>query len=423
MEGQRCRKLMLADEAISFLEENLIPTQSSKKIAKCTMDSECDNCMCTNRGRKVDITDCVKTLSSVTKCDTLDWNMYRTNTKKIKKLPSVLTKKTRPDFALHSDFHRYMHLYDLRSFLDLLSKGKLFIYVNNCFTGALPTLCRHWYDVESVGNSNNFSPLQHFKTTEYPFVLCFERDRLGLSLEEVFNNEPPKILSTACEQLFSKTKTRYQPPYLSTLKKAETNHVAITSALFYCAKLNFDGSLQLLEPQRADDKRIYRMYGSDRFLEISMSSNVSKKTIKNFLTGDVIVANRCYKFFWFKREAGVHPVLFAVSGQNIDNVSVEDARNRCIPGDCNLNLSLGKWVKRMKLNFSTTTATCALPPSCVDVLNDCEDDGVAQIDGAGLISSMALQAVWDGYNKRNDSMCHGTDAICRFSGFQGRLAG
>ena len=70
----------------------------------------------------------------------------------------------------------------------------------------------------------------------------------------------------------------------------------------------------------------------------------------------------------------------------------------------------------MKLNFSTTTATCKLPPQSVFLVNDFEEKHVAQIDGAGLISPMALHAVWNGY-------CKGLDDICRFSGFQGRLAG
>jgi hypothetical protein len=206
------------------------------------------------------------------------------------------------------------------------------------------------------------------------------------------------------------------PTYLSALRTAEANNTPVCNALFYRAKLSAGGLLELLEPQRADDKRIYRLYGSDRFLEVSISNDVSNETIKRFLSREVLVANRCFKFFWFKREDGIHPVLFAVSGQGIEKVSVFDARDRCIPSKHNLNITLGKWVKRMKLNFSTTKATCVLPPNSLVVLNDYEDNGVSQIDGAGLISSEALQAVWSGYVKRNNS-------VCPFSGFQGRLAG
>jgi RNA dependent RNA polymerase len=399
---------MLADEAISFFKENRVPVHSCEALAKCAMNSVCDNCR--NSGGKICITEFVTSLSSFAKRNPFDWKMYQTATLKIKKLPSALKAKFFLDFPMQADLHRYMQTYGQKSFFSQLSAGKVGVYVSNGLVEALPTVCRHWYAIESIG-----LPMQHNKATTYPFVLRFERDRLGLNLEEIFNNETPKVLSAACEQLFAKSKTKH-PQYLSTMRAAERNEVPIFNVLFYRAKLKIGGSLELLEPQRADDKRIYRLYGSERFLEISIANDVSRETIKTFLSGDVTVANRRFEFFWFKREAGIHPVLFAVSGQGINKVSVQDARDRCIPSKYNLGISLGKWVKRMKLNFSTTTATCVLPPNSVDLIKDFEDEGVAQIDGAGLISSMALQAVWEGYNKRLDN-------TCRFSGFQGRLAG
>lgn len=410
---------MLADEAIAFLKEKQsMRIQSFEALAKCAIDNECDNCMCANKRGKVDISDFAKFVFSAAKRDNFakfDWKMYQNAIKRYKNMPSALTKKTRPDLSIQVDLHRYIQSCVQEPLLEQLCCGNLGIYVSNSLVEVQTGDCRQWYDIESSAYAKDNLSLQHLKTPEYAFVLCFERDRLGLNLDEIFNNETPTILSTACERLFSKTKTKH-PHYLSALRTAEANEARICTAIFYRAKLNANGLLELLEPQRADDKRIYRLYGSDRFLEVAISNDVSNETIKHFLAGEVSVANRCFEFFWFKREAGIHPVLFAVSGQGIENVSVKDARDRCIPSKYNRNISLGKWVKRMKLNFSTTTATCILPPNCVDVVKDFEDDGVAQIDGAGLISSKALQAVWDGYTKR-------TDSICPFSGFQGRLAG
>jgi RNA dependent RNA polymerase len=205
------------------------------------------------------------------------------------------------------------------------------------------------------------------------------------------------------------------PVYLSTLRKAESNSLPLSTVLIYRANLKVDGRLDLLEPLRADDKRIFRMYGADRFLEISISKNVTNNTIKDFFSKDVVVANRRFKFFWFKKENGIHPILFAVSGQGIKEIDVESARDRCIPTKMNHDMSLGKWIKRMKLSFSTTTATCVLPPKSVSLLQDFEKVGIAEIDGAGLISSEALKAVCDAYTKEKDKKCG--------SGFQGRLAG
>lgn len=419
MEGQRCRKLMLADEAISFLRQK--GAHISETFAKCTGDSVCDNCMCTRTGGKIDditISHFVKYLSRFVvkaKSDKFDWKMYITATNNCRDLPAVLTTKARPNFKLQVDLHRFLQMNDRQTFLDQLTNEKIGIYVRNGVTEATPTYCRRWSDFESIARSSCYFPLLNDEATEFPFLLSFESDRLGLDLQEILKNTRPETLSSACEQLFGKTGMKY-PQYLSTLRNAELNNLPLSTALVFQARLSLDGSLHLLEPQRADDKRIFRMYGSDRFLEISISKDVSNHSIKSFLSKVTTVGNRRFKFFWFKREAGIHPVLFAESGDGIDDVSVQAVRERCIPSASNADLSLGKWVKRMKLNFSTTTATCKLPPNCVSILSDFEEKGVAQIDGAGLISSMALQAVWNGYSK-------GNDVICRFSGFQGRLSG
>ena len=420
MEGQRCRKQMLNDEIISFLGERGVPT--SEKITKCVMDSECDNCCCMRtRNQKSDISNFVKLLlSSLNEHVECDWERYKSLGKNVvDEAPFFLRRKncTFLNFDIQVDLHRYMEINKVHRLL--LVQNKLSIYHlsdgwPDGLLDGLPIYRRPWYDFESIDHFKG-NVRSHCKATaEYPFLLCFESARLGLDLEEIFGIEPPTEISTACEQLFSIMNVK-NPVYLSTLRKAESNNLPLSTVLIYRANLKVDGRLDLLEPLRADDKRIFRMYGADRFLEISISKNVTNNTIKDFFSKDVVVANRRFKFFWFKKENGIHPILFAVSGQGIKEIDVESARDRCIPTKMNPDMSLGKWIKRMKLSFSTTTATCVLPPKSVSLLQDFEKAGIAEIDGAGLISSEALKAVCDAYTKEKDKKCG--------SGFQGRLAG
>jgi RNA dependent RNA polymerase len=189
----------------------------------------------------------------------------------------------------------------------------------------------------------------------------------------------------------------------------------------YGAELQEDGSLVLLEPERAVNRRIYRMFGSDRFLNVSFAPEVTKSGIETFLRVPLELGGRSYRFFWFKKENGIHAVLFAETGFGLDDVLVANVQERCIPKANNPELTLGKWVKRMKLNFSDTNVGCKLPPGCVSILDDFNETGVAEIDGAGLVSAEALNAIWRGYNKSKGQISE--KSLCPYSGFQGRLAG
>ena len=294
---------MLADEAISFLSQK--GAYISETSVKCTADSACDNCVCTRGGGKTDdITKFVKYLSCFAveaKCAKFDWEMYKTATNNCKDLPPVLSTRARPNFTLQVDLHRYLQMNDQQTLLNKLTSGHVSIYVRNGVIEAMPIKdCRRWFDVEIINHSKDHFPLVNDKATEFPFLLCFESDRLGLNLQEIFNSGPPETLSTACEQLFGKAGMKY-PQYLSTLRKAELKNQPLSHALVFRARLGLDGSLHLLEPLRADDKRIFRMYGSDRFLEISLSKDVSNQAVKRFLSKLVEVGNRRFKFFWFKR--------------------------------------------------------------------------------------------------------------------------
>jgi RNA dependent RNA polymerase len=320
------------------------------------------------------------------------------------------------EFSLLSDLHRYFQVIDEKH----LKEGNVSIFLQLCTMGDFLSIeSKSWYGLEIIKHEMNSPDMNSFQLSDCPFIICFESERLGRNIDLSTFNKLPQKVSTVCEYLFHKTE-QCPAMYLKTLHYAEMNNIPISNTLTFRAELQENGKLQLFEPEKSADRRIFRMYGSDRFLEISFASRVPGEIIIKFLLNPVQVGNRMFRFFWFKREDSIRAVLFAENGTNIKKVLVSDVRERCIPTNDNHEMTLGKWVKRMKLNFSTTTVGCMLPAKSVSILNNFEKDDVAEIDGAGLVSSLALQSIWDGYNKYigNDQ-----NDICPYSGFQGRLAG
>ena len=197
-----------------------------------------------------------------------------------------------------------------------------------------------------------------------------------------------------------------------------------SNSLFFRAELQDNGQLELHEPEQAYDRRIYRMYGSDRFLEVSVAK-VSDDTVRNFFSESVSVGGRTFRFFWCKKDKNPQAyVLFAEKGcytPTYEEYTVSEVMERCIPPTNNPELTLGQMAKRMKLNFSVTTVGCQLPPRSVQMLEDFGSNGVTEIDGAGLISRKALDDIWSGYLTKGENPPK--VEACPYSGFQGRLAG
>jgi RNA dependent RNA polymerase len=443
---------MLAQEALSFLqtssEKDFNPTSDMERLAKCEYPCTCDNCMNTSVTGKIDISGNVKSMlayvrrmcASQSDLENYEWETFKTILRGFEKdefLKSLLSSPPtcRIELSLLSDLHRYLLMFNPTLFLEQLNDGDVSVHVRyapkhlrlaqTTFDSPLAQPCRI-YDFEIIKNPSKQTRCQ---ATDYPYLLHYEKLRLeiDLDLDTVFVNGLPKLLSRACEHFYTSMK-RTPASYLRAIQQTEKNNRAVSSSLAFRAQLKASGTLQLMEPERAADRRIFRMYGADRFLEITFSPEVSNEEIKNYLSRSVKLANRVFNFFWFKREDGIRAVLFAESGPNLNYVCVSSVRERCIPSKSNEEMTLGKWVKRMKLNFSTTTVGCVLPSNCMSLLDDFTEENVAQIDGAGLISSTALQAIWEGYMKQNcqaHEISRYAEAhdICPYTGFQGRLAG
>jgi hypothetical protein len=125
--------------------------------------------------------------------------------------------------------------------------------------------------------------------------------------------------------------------------------------------------------------------------------------------------------------------LFAERGVGIkpeQELTVFELWQWCIPKELNAGITLGKFIKRIKLAYSKTTFGGILPRGSVEVLPDFEQDDAVEIDGSGLISREALNKVWIAYRRVEiaqktspDQDSDLSNETCPWTGFQGRLGG
>jgi RNA dependent RNA polymerase len=431
---------MLAQGIVEFMLSRQAITTSSEvyKYARCTESSMCDNCCFQSlkwKNKKIEISTFVKDLllrccneETVFKVKTIKDNVVKMMSSDQNETNAIFESMLEKpegksyDFSLLSDLFRCINGNE-KAWLDQLRHGKVSMYLQH--SKLLPLRKSQpsrisWFDLDFAKAKAKRPELIRDKSYIWPYLIQFEGRRLRLDIDRNDEDRLSGKLSGACEWIFNKANKK-PAPYIRFLQLAEKVNPFSPISLSFHAELSKNGDLELSEPERAVDRRIFRMYGSDRFLEVSVAPGVSDETIKSFFSCPVFIGSRVFRFFWFKKEDGIRAVLFAERGPDLDEVSVSHVRERCIPQLMNPELTLGKWVKRIKLSFSTTTVGCILPPGSVSILPNFNEDSIAEIDGAGLLSGEALEAIWIGYMNGVPDVekCKS----CPYSGFQGRLAG
>jgi hypothetical protein len=204
------------------------------------------------------------------------------------------------------------------------------------------------------------------------------------------------------------------------------------SSLYFHARLEKNGILTLLPPERAVERRLFRKFGSHRFLNINVLTTVPINVRESFFGSPKNQYGRHWSLFWCKM--GKSPqsyILFAESGMGIsseDERSVAQLWEWCIPQALNPDITVGKFMKRLKLSFSKVTPAGVLPEGSVELLPDFGVVGeVQEIDGCGLISKEGLYFVWREYCQRHTPSSNeettDADEVCPNTGFQGRLGG
>lgn len=204
------------------------------------------------------------------------------------------------------------------------------------------------------------------------------------------------------------------------------------SGLFFSASMDSKSvspRLILHAPEKATDRRIFREFGSHRFLHVNVATDVDKRVVTRFLLEKKNwLAGRRYAFLWCKETKSPQCfVLFAEEGVGINSlISVDEVRDWCIPLKHNSAITLEKQHKRMKLSFSKTTPSGRLPAQCLEVIcdiinkDDNGNDGDEMTDGCGLVSGEALDFIWKEYARTHSYEGEENDG-CPFTSFQGRI--
>lgn len=70
--------------------------------------------------------------------------------------------------------------------------------------------------------------------------------------------------------------------------------------------------LQLLPPEKAWNKRLYRMFGSDRFLTINVKKSIDRTKVINFICKGLIVKKykKAYRYLWAKKDKDPQQFIF-----------------------------------------------------------------------------------------------------------------
>jgi RNA dependent RNA polymerase len=275
---------------------------------------------------------------------------------------------------------------------------------------------------------NNIFEVETFKRrrlTEFPYIIQVALSILGFSSDSdtAFGKTVARYVRREHAQaigLMYKKKNRPLPSIF-----ASTNEFP----LFFRCQLPHDATLEdleaklvLLQPQRAFDKRIYRQFGSDRFMELTLGPKCSLQHL--IALTRFRKCGRWFRYLWCSKHKSPQAfVLFAEKGIGIPKdkeLTVEDAMRMCIPDNENPDLTISKFSKRMKLTFSSTVQGPTITAIDIEMVPNFDIDGFVEIDGAGVISQGLLETVWDHYRKNG-----GVSSIDRlnYTGFQGRIGG
>lgn len=300
---------------------------------------------------------------------------------------------------------------------------------------------------------SNSCSIQHESgwLSRLPFLARFEIERFGLqhnqSLKDVVDSTTDfgDVIS-AIYNSSDPENTSAVPLYEPFLKHCLSKGFQVDkgkSCLFvFDAELSANG-VKLLPPKKADVKttRLHRCFGSHRFLNLHLNEYCNLPTVKgymkSFFTPDdkLFIAGRQYAIFHANfSESPVTFRLFAESGSGInksEELSVSEFVTSCIPPLLNPNLSVSKYMKRMKLSFTSTVPSLVLQLGELEAIPDIHGVDGCMTDGCGLISRDALNKVWKEYISNDEERCRTlgkdfireTNLFCPYSSFQGRIGG
>lgn len=155
---------------------------------------------------------------------------------------------------------------------------------------------------------------------EFPYIIQYELERC------IPPSKLDKVKSSVAQKLMQ-AKGHYDEAlkyvYESTSEEKRqwltVKCMKVIGAFFRCSlKMQEEELLLRLEPpEEAYNKRLYRRFGSDRFLEVSVDANLDDNKVTTFLSKPLLIAGRVFTFFYCKKDESPQQfVFFAEKGKN-----------------------------------------------------------------------------------------------------------
>lgn len=295
---------------------------------------------------------------------------------------------------------------------------------------------------------------------ELPFIVQHELIRygergdlssseFGAGLKKTFDAKKDQpLLPVELISYIYNEKEGHAAPYESIMRAACVHSVTVDSSVTCLIKFSAlldEKGIHLLppEPIGLTTRRIHRLFGSHRFLEVRCKANLGIGDIKGHLhEKEVCVAGRKYGLLYSKPSETTQVYrLFAEKGTGIsleDEMTAVQVAQKCIPLDLNPTLCLAKYMKRMKLVFTDTIPSLTLEAGMLQRVEDIlSPENREMTDGCGLVSRDALDKIYSCYvvnREERERYLEGTGSDarsctsqatlrCPFSSFQGRIAG
>jgi hypothetical protein len=179
--------------------------------------------------------------------------------------------------------------------------------------------------------------------------------------------------------------------------------------------------ITLRKPKVEASNRLFRKFGSDRFLELKLAKNTSPSLVKHhseFFLKPFLLMQRVFRFLFVKNDT---VVMFATEGHGLAPISVEQVVNWHMPVKENLYMTMSKYASRMSLGYSSSVPTLEFRPEEIIYIDDIYADGyvdgsgdetLCMTDGCGIISCSAMKRIM-GSHSAEELPC----------AVQGRIAG
>ena len=259
-------------------------------------------------------------------------------------------------------------------------------------------------------------------------------DQLAGPIRNHLQNNPAITPHDACAYIYTVANDNSVQKYADILES--------DTPIIFSAILQTTGDrLSLQQPAFAADCRVYRKFGSSRFLRILLPNKFLGAGSQLFhtsphgfdesgamLTTPLYVAGRYYRYLFPDLASDEKSlVFFAERGAGISKekeMTVGHVREWCIPKELNSEITVVDEQVGMDICFAQSVATCLLPRASVFIEDGPSQDanGFKFNGGCGRISRAALDLVWSS-SSASDKAAPVSGSSCSLSSFEGAIGG